>query len=172
MRTSALIVLAVSLACSLGCSSSNPSGSTGDAGGSRTVVINEVFPSGPSAAMPDWVELKNLTGAAIDLGGYQMRDNLVADLVSLPAGTSIDAGGYLIVYCDDQADGGVAGGVHVPWKLSAKKGDEVHLLDPSGVELDSTIFGVDVPSDKSWGRLPDGTGTFVRTTPTQGKSNL
>jgi hypothetical protein len=171
MRTSALIVLAVSFTFSIGCSSSDPS-STNDGGATRSVVINEVFASGPSAAEPDWVELKNLTGAAVDLSGYQMRDNLVADLVALPAGTSIDAGGYLVVYCDDQADGGVAGGVHVPWKLSASKGDEVHLLDPSSVEIDATIFGVDVPADKSWGRLPDGTGTFVRTTPTQGKSNL
>ena len=124
-----------------------------------------------NTADSDWIELKNVTDAAIDVGGYQLRDNNVADLFSLPAG-SIEAGGYLIVFCDDQADGGVAGGIHVPWKLSAGKGDEVHLLDANGREIDATTFGIDVPVDKSWGRLPDGTGSFLRTTPTQGKPNI
>jgi hypothetical protein len=165
-RTSTLALL-ITIA---GCSSSSPSMAV-DAG-PKTVVINEAFPNGTSPAAPDWVELENLTAAPIDLGGFQMRDNLVADLYALPAGTSIDPGGFLVVYCDDQADGGVAGGVHVPWKLSATKGDEVHLLDASGVEIDATIFGADVPADKSWGRLPDGTGGFVRTTPTEGKPNI
>lgn len=155
----------------LGCSSSSPN--AGDGGPkAKTVVVNEAFPGGPSAAEPDWIELKNVTGAAIDLTGYQIRDNAIADLYTFPAGTTIDAGGYLLIYCDDQADGGVAGGVHVPWKLSAGNGDEVHLLDPNGVELDMTSFGVDVPADKSWGRLPDGTGSFLRTTPTPGAANL
>ena len=155
------------LACS---SSSSPYG--GDGGGPKTVVINELFPGGASAVDPDWIELKNVTDAAIDVSGYQIRDNNAADLFSLPGGTSIEAGGYLIIYCDDQADGGVAGGIHVPWKLSAGKGDEVHLLDASGREVDATTFGIDVPVDKSWGRLPDGTGSFLRTTPTQGTSNI
>jgi hypothetical protein len=169
-RGFALTMVALTAA---GCSSSgSPYGGGPDAASGKTVVVNEVFPSGASPAMPDWIELKNLTGAAVDLGGYQVRDNLVADLYALPAGTSIAAGGYLVIYCDDQADGGVAGGVHVPWKLSASKGDEVHLLDAAGVEVDATIFGTDLSTGKAWGRLPDGTGAFTRTTPTEGKANL
>jgi hypothetical protein len=164
-------LLALSLASvvsSAGCSSSSNAygdGGPGD-GGVKTVVINEVFAGGTSVTDPDWVELKNLTGDTIDLGGYQIRDNAVTDLSPIPAG------GYFIIYCDDQKDGGVAGGVHVPWKLSSKKGDEVHLLNPDGAEIDATTFGLDVAADKSWGRLPDGTGAFLRTTPTQGKANF
>jgi hypothetical protein len=155
----------------LGCSSGSPG--TGDGGQTaKTVVVNELFPGGASVADPDWIELKNVTGAAIDLAGYQIRDNVLADLFTFPAGTTIPAGGYLIVYADDQEVGGVPGGVHVPWKLSASNGDEIHLLNPAGVEIDSTTFGIDVPADKSWGRLPDGSGSFLRTTPTQGAANL
>ena len=172
MTKSGLILPIMTL--TLGCSGGSTHLGVGDGGstGGKAVVINEVFASGSSPAAPDWVELENLTPAAIDLGGYQMRDNLVADLTKLPAGTSIAARAYLIVYCDDQADGGIPSGVHLPFKLSSSKGDEVHLLDPAGTELDETIFGADVPSDKSWGRLPDGTGGFVRTTPTEGQPNL
>jgi hypothetical protein len=167
-----LVPLALACLSVVACSSSGPP--YGGDGGTqaKTVVVNELFPSGPDAANPDWIELKNVTGAAIDVGGYQIRDNNLADLTSLPAGTTIEAGGYLVIFCDDQADGGVAGGIHVPWKLSASKGDEVHLLDKSGAEIDVATLTVAIPVDKSWGRLPDGTGTFVRTTPTQGKSNL
>jgi len=161
--------LAISvLACS---SSSSPYGGN-DGGGPKTVVLNELFPGGVTPADPDWIELKNITDATVDVGGYQIRDKTVADLFLLPAGTSIDAGGYLVIYCDDQADGGVMGGIHVPWKLSEKKGDEAHLLNAAGTEIDATTFGIDIPADKSWGRLPDGTGAFVRTTPTQGKPNI
>jgi hypothetical protein len=155
-----------------GCSSSsNPYGDGGPPA-PKTIVINEVFAGGTSVTDPDWVELKNLTAAVVDLGGYKLRDNMPSDLSTISAGFSIEAGGYFIIYCDDQADGGVPGGVHVPWKLSSKKGDEVHLYDPADVEIDSTTFGIDVPADKSWGRLPDGTGGFVRTSPTQGTANL
>jgi hypothetical protein len=169
------LVVKVALALGLvvaGCSSSSPHGGDGgDAGGPKTIVINELFPSGPDAANPDWIELKNLGAAAVDVGGFQLRDSAIADLTSLPAGTMIDAGGYLVIYCDDLADGGVAGGVHVPWKLSASKGDEVHFLDGNGTELDVAVFPANLAA-KSWGRLPDGTGAFARTTPTQGHSNL
>jgi hypothetical protein len=156
----------------LGCSSSSPSATQDGGGRPKTVVINELFPNGGSVVDPDWIELKNVTSAAIDLGGYKIRDSALAGLFTFVAGTMIDAGGYLIIYCDDQEPGGVPGGVHVPWKLSAGGGDEVHLIDGDGVEIDVTVFGADVPSDKSWGRLPDGTGAFLNTTPTQGLPNL
>lgn len=167
-----MAVITIALGCGAGCSSASGTQDAGNGTAGKAVVINEAFPNGTSVSDPDWVELKNLTGAAVDLSGYRVRDQALADLFALPGGASIDAGGYLVIYADDQADGGVDGGVHVPWKLSSKKGDEVHLLDRSGTEIDSTIFGTDVPADKSWGRLPDGTGSFVRTTPTEGKANL
>jgi Lamin Tail Domain len=150
---------------------SSPSGGAND-GGTKRVVINEVFPHGAVATDPDWIELKNVSSSPVDLTDYRLRDNKIADLTTLPTGTSIDAGGYLVVYCGGQNDGGAASGVYVPFKLSGSKGDEVHLSAPDGVEVDATSFGTDVSSDKSWGRLPDGTGTFVRTTPTKGTPNL
>jgi hypothetical protein len=138
MTKHALASLAVAFSLmTLGCSGSSTG--TGDGGPTaKTVVVNELFPGGASVADPDWIELKNVTGAAIDLAGYQIRDNAIADLFTFPAGTTIPAGGYLIVYADDQEVGGVPGGVHVPWKLSASNGDEIHVLNPAGVEIVSS----------------------------------
>jgi hypothetical protein len=138
-----------------------------------TVVVNEVLPHGGTTADPDWAELKNLGGSAIDLSGYAVRDKDLDHVYKLPRGTSIPAGGYLVIYCDDQPDGGAADLLHAPWKLSASAGDEFHLLDPQGTDLDKTTFGAgEVPGGRSWGRLPDGTGVFLPTTPTKGAANL
>src|SRR5262249_4038538 len=98
----ALVLLAgLAAGCS---SSSNAYGEGGGAGtgGTKTVVINELFAGGTSVGDPDWIELKNLTAATIDLGDYKLRDMKASDLSTLPAGFTIDPGGYFIVYCDDQ----------------------------------------------------------------------
>jgi len=166
------VLPALALGSGLACSSS-PSSAPGDGGKSAVpVVINEVYPNGTSVDDPDWVELKNIGSAAVDLTGFEMRDEKLANKAPLPDGTAIDAGGYLVVKCVHPPEGGVVEGLYVPFKLSDSSGDEVHLLGVGGADVDATIFGDDVPSDKSWARLPDGTGTFVRATPTKGASNL
>jgi hypothetical protein len=160
-------VLLLGSACSSG-------GSGGGAGAAASaVVVNELLPHGGTTDDPDWAELKNLSDSSIDLSGYAVRDKELGHLFTLPRGTSIPAGGYLVIYCDDQPDGGAADVLHAPWKLSASTGDEFHLLDPRGTELDQATFGAGVvPGGRSWGRLPDGTGAFLATTPSRGASNL
>lgn len=141
--------------------------------GSSSVVINELFPHGTSSTTdPDWAELKNNGSSAVDLTGYKVRDSSLGTLTRFPDGTKIEAGRYLIVYCDDAKDGGVMGGIHVHFKLSGGKGDEFHLVNAQGEDADATLFGADVPMAKSWGRLPDGTGAFIITSPTKDAPNI
>lgn len=154
------------------CSGAPTGGGDGGASGGSAVVINELNPYGPSGMDPDWVELKNLGKAPLDLTGYKIRDKDPSHAFRLPDGTSLPAGGYLVVYCDDQVDGGVPGGIHVPWKLSGKNGDEVHLLNRDDKDADTTSFPAVLAAGRSWGRLPDGTGQFVPLTPTRGAVNF
>lgn len=149
-----------------------PGGAADMRAGTSAVVVNELYPRGGSAVDPDWAELKNNGTSVFDLTGYKVRDSDPANLFKLPDGTRLDPGGYLIIYCDDLKDGGLAGGIHVPWKLSGSKGDEFHLVTPQGEDADVSTFGADVPAAKSWGRLPDGTGMFFATAPTKGAPNL
>ena len=167
---------ALALFLAAGCSSSS---ATKDGGAdiltAKTVVINEMFPHGDKMGDPDWVELKNLTVADVDLTGFQVRDEKLADLQYIPPLTIIPAGGYLIINCIGTPDAGVPvglTGVVVPFKLSGSAGDEFHLVGVDGMDVDSTVYGTDVPKDKSWGRLPDGTGMFIRTSPTKGLPNI
>ncbi|HVV84720.1 MAG TPA: lamin tail domain-containing protein, partial [Kofleriaceae bacterium] len=70
------------------------------------VVIDEVMYHAPPVTNPDgtvtrspleWVELHDRTGAPVDLGGWQLVDGAAFEL---PAGTTLPAGGYLVVTSD------------------------------------------------------------------------
>lgn len=134
-----------------------------------SVVVNEIFPHGADERTdPDWVELKNTGGTPIALSGYRVRDDKTPSV--LPSGTTIPAGGYLLIYCDDAPDGGATDRIHVPFKLGAK--DEFYLLDAAGNRVDSIAWdSTTALSGKSYGRLPDGTGQFNALTPTPGARN-
>lgn len=134
-----------------------------------SVVINELFPHGSDVLSdPDWVELKNIGDAAADLSGYRVRDDKTA--ASLPAGTQLPPGGYLILYCDDAKDGGASERIHLPFKLGSS--DEFYLLLPDGNQVDAVTWdAASVPAGKAFGRLPDGHGSFGAVAPTRGSRN-
>ena len=66
------------------------------------IAINEIAANPASGA--DWVELKNVTGAVVDISGWGLTDDiLVPGRYTFPATTSIAAGAYLRVYFDNDA---------------------------------------------------------------------
>ena len=75
---------------------------------STTIVISEFRTRGPAGANDEFVELTNISAAAVDISGYTMRGSNNAATVSIratvPASTSLPPGGhYLIV--NDQTTG-------------------------------------------------------------------
>lgn len=66
----------------------------------ETVVIEEILANSGSGA-PDWIELHNRTGAAINIGGWFLSDS-TSDLrkYQIAPGTVISANGYLVYYED------------------------------------------------------------------------
>jgi len=155
----------------LACQGANESASS-DMGMSVSgqVVVNEVFSSGSDPLSdPDWVELKNIGSSPMDLSGYRVRDDKTT--ATLPAGTTLAAGKYLLIYCDDAPDGGASDRIHVPFKLGGQ--DEFYLLAPDGSSIDGVAWNSTlVTSGRSYGRLPDGTGQYLALTPTPGARNL
>ncbi len=137
--------------------SANLHGSPGGPGGFfvRDIVINEVL-AHTDPPQEDAVELANLTTNAIDIGGWYLSDdNAVRTKYRFPDGTSIPAGGYLVVYQVQMTNGAP------PFSISSK-GDDVYLSEADGQSnivrfVDQAVFeptknGVPV------GRHPDGTG--------------
>jgi len=124
------------------------------------LVINEVM-AGNSTAVADahgeyddWVELFNGNSFSINLGGYYLSDNEY-DLTkwTFPSVT-IPANGYLIVWCDTA--GNSQAGIHTTYRLSADQ-EEVYLTNPIGEVIDAVHY-VNMPTDKGYARVPNGTG--------------
>ena len=127
------------------------------------LVINEAMSSNGSAcvdplgAYPDWVELYNRGGSAIDLTGYTVTDDLSNPTKAiLGSGVSVPAGGYTLIWCDGSAS---LGPDHVGFKLSAS-GTAFGLYAPDGTQLDAVTLG-ELATDVSYARIPDGSGTFA-----------
>jgi hypothetical protein len=120
------------------------------------VVINEVESNGGSPG--DWVELYNAGTTAVDVGGYVLRDNDDTHTYVLPAGTSIPAGGFLVLD-EAQFDFGLGGA------------DVARLYAPGGTTLlDSHSWTTHAAT--TYGRCPDGTGAFATTSvSTKGTAN-
>jgi hypothetical protein len=135
-----------------------------------SVVINEFMADNRAALenngdFPDWVELYNLTGQAIDLGDWSLTDNLSQPRKFVfPAGTLIQPNGFLLIYCDDRLG---SPGLHTGFSLN-DKGETLALFDTlanGGVQRDSVVFGLQLP-DQSNGRVPDFVGDFTLNNPT------
>ncbi|MBK1875949.1 CotH kinase family protein [Pelagicoccus mobilis] len=141
------------------------------------IVINEFMASNdtaladPQGDYDDWIELKNLTDAEFDLSGMFLTDNANNPRKwEIPAGTTIPANGFLIVWADED---GSDEGLHANFKLSAS-GEEILIVDTDAnwnVVLDRVEFGAQAV-DTSYGRLESGSNTFDFMTPTPGAENL
>lgn len=116
------------------------------------VTINEV-----SCRSPEWVELA-ITNANVDLGGYRLTDtpDVAGSGVVFPAGSigrawdllTVDALGFG-VDCD---------------------GDTLALFDATGAEVDRVTIAPQLVG-QTWGRLPDATGAWSTTAPSQAAPN-
>ena len=54
---------------------------------------------------PDWIEIHNPDPSLLDLTGYHLTDDPeIPEKYTFPAGTTINGGGYLIVFASGQAD--------------------------------------------------------------------
>ncbi|MDZ4259901.1 MAG: lamin tail domain-containing protein [Gemmatimonadales bacterium] len=123
-------------------------GSLNDCGAPAvTVKLNEIESSGGIPG--DWVELINLGNTPVDLSGYFFRDNDDTRTFTLPAGSIIAPGGYLVL---DEAQFGFGLG----------SADAARLFAPDGVTLlDSHSWTEHAAT--TLGRCPNGTGAFVTT---------
>ncbi|MEM7116200.1 MAG: lamin tail domain-containing protein [Chloroflexota bacterium] len=119
---------------------------------------------------PDWIELYNEEGTAVDLNGYYLTDD-PADLTKSPITETltIPAGGFLLVYADNDPEQGPE---HTNFGLSSSLGESILLVAPDGTSIvDSYTFGPQM-TDVSEGRLPDGDASWVFfNVPTPGSSN-
>jgi len=113
---------------------------------------------------PDWVELRNSSGGAVNLAGWSLSDDSNPRKFVFPAGTSIAAGGFLVVWCDTNS---VAPGLHTQFALS-RDGDSIFLYDANTNRMDAVGFGLQL-ANRTIGHVA---GAWTLTQPTPGTANL
>ncbi|MFK7813673.1 MAG: lamin tail domain-containing protein, partial [Maribacter sp.] len=138
--------------------------------GNATGITDEV------GDLDDWIEIYNSNTVPVDIGGLYITDDLTNPLLfqipaDNPTATTIPAGGFIILWADDEP---LEGTLHVGLKLG-KGGEDIGLTQVIGSEqqfIDSLTFGAQT-DDVSSGREPDG-GSTIRFyfEPTPGSSNL
>ncbi|RJO63483.1 MAG: lamin tail domain-containing protein [Myxococcales bacterium] len=158
-RTSWPFLFAVSLLV-LACPACGEEESTEESPSSGLVALNEISCHGR-----DWVEIVNITAAAIDIGLWRIADSLTKDgrQFALPSGTEIQPEEHLVIRRQKDLEEGFAFGL--------KCGEEsVYLLDSEGGIVDQVEIG-NAPYGGTWGRLPDVTGLWRETYPTENDPN-
>ncbi len=144
-----------------------------DATAGNSVTINEIMATNTKTAadqdgqFDDWIELFNTSDQPADLGGWFISDNPqnFAKWI-IPAGTIVPGNGYLMVWCDED---GTQTGLHANFKLSGN-GESVFIVSPDSIPVQQVDFQLQTP-DKSFSRIPNGTGNFIIKDATFGFNN-
>lgn len=141
------------------------------------VVLNEFMAANtrtlrdPQGDYDDWIELRNLTSAPVDLSGWYLTDNPNNPRKwAFPPGTIIPAEGYLLVWADEDVD--ASPGLHTAFKLSAG-GEAIYLLDTDAnfnVVRDRVVFGPQA-EDQALGRPAANPDLWMPLPPTPGLAN-
>ena len=142
----------------------------------RAIRLNEL-----DGNKPKFIELYNTASQAVDISGMKLRKNGEEIVYEAPAGTTIAAGGFLMLLSDqaDYTTGFTSG-------LSAKKSVMIELLGPDDTLVDvfanpsqamgnvwdetDPVFNGDATKE-AYGRKPDGTGEWYMIQRTEGASN-
>jgi hypothetical protein len=139
-------------------------------------VLNEVLARNQGAVASPWgnpadfVELFNPGGSAVNLAGLALGKSTAAgDRWTFPAGASIPAAGYLVVWCDaSQAASTNSGGpLNTGFSLPGESG-EVYLFNTAVQPVDVVSYGFQV-QDLSIGKI--GGNWRLLASPTPGSAN-
>lgn len=140
-----------------------------------SIAINEFMASNATGITDedgdneDWIELYNFGDEVVGLEGWSLSDNYNEPFKWVFPDITVAPGEFLIVWASgkDRKEGEL----HTNFKISSQ-GEELILVDESGIWIDE-ITPIHVPTDISYGRFPDGTGSFFFFSyPTPGTYNM
>jgi len=139
------------------------------------LVINEFLASSDSLSgiadqdgeYDDWIEIYNNTNKSISLSNAYLTDNFDKPQVfQFPAGTTIEANSYIIVWADKDTD---QDGLHAKFKLSSG-GEQIMFSNGDGSIIDSLTYDAQT-TNVAFARRPNGTGDFKLQDPTFNANN-
>ncbi len=123
------------------------------------IIVTEFManPTQISDSNGEWFELYNTSSSAIDLNGWEFRDNNATEEISVPDSLVIQPGGFLVFGVN--ADFSTNGGVNVDYEYSSSivlnnSGDYI-VLTTGAVEMDRAHYNFVSPSGRSNALDPD-----------------
>ncbi len=157
------------LALVLNTASFAPSNANAASGG---ISINEVCAKNTKytieGGLYDWIELYNGSGSSIDISGWGLSDKDTKPyLYTIPDGTSIPAGGRIMIACD--SDAAASNPKIAPFGLSTS-GEIITLTDKNGSTVDTLSFE-SLADNTSAGRYPDGSSDIFTLSSTPAAPN-
>ncbi len=140
--------------------------------GLREASADLVEPAHPDGDPSDWIELHNTGDSEVDLTGWTLSDAALSPAKwAFPAGTTISAGGYLVVLADNPSEE-IPGAtfLHTNFKLDGG-GEDLALFDDSGTMISILTSGYPRQYPNfSFGREESGAMVFYAV-PTPGAPN-
>ena len=118
----------------------------------------------------DWIEIYNETSSAINLAGYGLSDDYDRPFRWVFPNIILQPGQFILVWASGK-DRAVSGSqLHTNFRISSS-GEELLITAPDGTRVDE-IPPLNLPTDISYGRQPDGSDQFQYfTEPTPGSTN-
>ncbi len=120
----------------------------------------------------DWIEIRNPNATPVALDGWALTDDpLLPQRWTFPAGTTLAANSYLVVFASGKDRNDPAGELHTNFKLSAA-GEYLALARPDGtVAREFTPTFPAQYADVSYGQANDGATAAYLPVPTPGAAN-
>ena len=121
------------------------------------VTVSEInYNSNPNDDAGDWYELHNTGSAPADVSNWFVRDGNPFNTFTIPTGTTIPAGGYLVLLQDStlflQQHTLVSNYIgQFNWGMG-NGGDKIHIYDA----LHNPVFSMNYEDVSPWTMLPDG----------------
>jgi hypothetical protein len=150
-------------------------GDTGTEPEASAIVINEILAHSDNDE-PDWIELHNTSNAAVDISGWFLSDDeLALQKYEFPEGSIVAAGGFLVVYEDDDFNDAGNPAALTPFALS-EGGELVFLSSGEAGELAGYRTQEDFGASRrgeTWGRYlaSDGDRFPILSAATPGAAN-
>jgi hypothetical protein len=127
--------------------------------------LNELQPNNLTGILDNnnerepWIEIYNSGGTTLDLSGYYITDNYNTNLTrwQFPAGTTLAAGAFKIVWADGQAGQSAPANLHTSFRLNSTTGSValVRLINNQPQITDYLTYS-GVGPDLSYGAFPNG----------------
>jgi hypothetical protein len=136
-----------------------------------TVRLNEIMALNSGlidngGTSPPWIELANTGTGSASLADWSLSDSNDPQQFVFPTGTTIPAGGFLVVWCDTNT---AAPGLHSGFTLSGE-GESLFLYDKLTNRVDAFSYGLQL-TNYSIGRAGVG-ATWQLNQPTPGAANI